>query len=234
MSIRPTNNTNTSRSSPAAAIDFKTEFTSSPAAVAANHDEAVNTILSRLDQLQAKINGENNTNSTDGSTKTTTATKSSVVRTTSPATNNTGDLHARLSSLESIHEGALNRLSSKVGEVEKRLAESAGSEHLMGKIVSKFSALETKLQAHAGLGERIQRLETQLKPDPMQEEMLHRINSKLDKIEDAQRKKGVLGSKATSSYRPQKSSSTEDEIRELQERVSALRTLRAKYDNEDE
>ena len=113
MSIRPTNNTNASRSSPSAAIDFKTEFTSSPAAVAANHDEAVNTILSRLDQLQAKINGENNTNSTE-STKTTAPT--SVVRTTTPATN-TGDLHARLSSLESIHEGALNRLSSKVGEV---------------------------------------------------------------------------------------------------------------------
>ena len=209
-------------------IDFRSEFTSSPAVMAAQHDEAVNTILSRLDQLQAKINGE-----TDGTTtaKKTSSGTTSVVRTTSPTTaTSNGELHARLSSLESIHEGALNRLSSKLGEVEKRLADNSNAEHLMGKIVSKFSTLETRLQSHAGLGDRVKRLEAHLESDPMQEEMLHRINSKLDKIEDMQMKKGLRSTPTEPTRRVD--SSTEKEIRGLQDRLAALKELRSKYDRE--
>ena len=229
MSTRPT----VKSSVPTSTIDFRSEFTSSPAVIAAQHDEAVNTILSRLDQLQAKINGEG---SGEVGTGTTTAKKTSgttsVVRTTSPTTTVTsGELHARLSSLESIHEGALNRLSSKLGEVEKRLADNSNAEHLMGKIVSKFSTLETRLQSHAGLGDRVKRLEAHLESDPMQEEMLHRINSKLDKIEDMQMMKKSLRSTPTEPTR-RVDSSTEKEIRGLQDRLAALKELRSKYDRE--
>ena len=53
MSIRPTPR---SINAPAqAAIDFKSEFVNSPAAIQANHEETMGKLLSRLDQLQAKV-----------------------------------------------------------------------------------------------------------------------------------------------------------------------------------
>ena len=55
MSIRPS-----ARIAPAqAAIDFKSEFLSSPAAVAASNEETMGKLLSRLDQLQAKVSLQN-------------------------------------------------------------------------------------------------------------------------------------------------------------------------------
>ena len=59
MSIRPT-----ARSTPVvaqSAIDFKSEFVNSPAALAANHEETMGKLLSRLDQLQAKVTSQNDT-----------------------------------------------------------------------------------------------------------------------------------------------------------------------------
>ena len=54
MSVRPT-----PRSTPAAPaqtpIEFRSEFVNSPAAIQANHEETMGKLLSRLDQLQAKI-----------------------------------------------------------------------------------------------------------------------------------------------------------------------------------
>jgi hypothetical protein len=56
MSIRPT--TRTTSASAQAPIDFKSEFVNSPAAVAANHEETLGKLMSRLDQLQAKVTSQ--------------------------------------------------------------------------------------------------------------------------------------------------------------------------------
>ena len=63
MSVRPTprnnnnNNSNNNNSAPLAQtpIGFKSEFINSPAALQANHEETMGKLLSRLDQLQAKV-----------------------------------------------------------------------------------------------------------------------------------------------------------------------------------
>lgn len=54
MSIRPTprNSTVAPAQQP---IEFKSEFVNSPAAVQARHEETMGSLLSRLDQLQAKV-----------------------------------------------------------------------------------------------------------------------------------------------------------------------------------
>jgi hypothetical protein len=56
MSMRPT-----ARSAPAStqsAIDFKSEFVNSPAALAASQEETMGKLLSRLDQLSAKVTSQ--------------------------------------------------------------------------------------------------------------------------------------------------------------------------------
>lgn len=56
MSMRPT-----ARSTPAStqsAIDFKSEFVNSPAALAASQEETMGKLLSRLDQLSAKVTSQ--------------------------------------------------------------------------------------------------------------------------------------------------------------------------------
>jgi hypothetical protein len=60
MSVRPT-----PRAQPAAqtAIDFKNDFVSSPAVIQANHDEKMSMLLSRLDQLQAKVSTQSDPSS---------------------------------------------------------------------------------------------------------------------------------------------------------------------------
>ena len=56
MSIRANpRNATPIAASPQTPITFKDEFVHSTAALAASHDETVSHILSRLDQLQAKI-----------------------------------------------------------------------------------------------------------------------------------------------------------------------------------
>jgi hypothetical protein len=56
MSMRPT-----ARSTPTStqsAIDFKSEFVNSPAALAASQEETMGKLLSRLDQLSAKVTSQ--------------------------------------------------------------------------------------------------------------------------------------------------------------------------------
>ena len=60
MSVRSTprnNNTASSATTPSQQqpIEFRSEFVNSPAAVQARHEETMGTLLSRLDQLQAKV-----------------------------------------------------------------------------------------------------------------------------------------------------------------------------------
>ncbi len=87
MSIRPTPR---SINAPAqTAIDFKSEFVNSPAAIQANHEETMGKLLSRLDQLQAKV-----TSQTDVDAVSTPSQVRSVFK-TKPVTANQTDLHER-------------------------------------------------------------------------------------------------------------------------------------------
>ena len=85
MSVRPT-----PRAQPAAqtAIDFKNDFVSSPAVIQANHDEKMSMLLSRLDQLQAKVSSQGDSSS---------AAPARVVFKTKPLQSSAGssDLHER-------------------------------------------------------------------------------------------------------------------------------------------
>ena len=86
MSIRPT-----ARSTPISAqsaIDFKSEFVNSPAALAANHEETMGKLLSRLDQLQAKVTSQNDTDGASPVVR-------SVFKTKPLAASATSDLHER-------------------------------------------------------------------------------------------------------------------------------------------
>jgi hypothetical protein len=87
MSVRPTPS-----AQPAAqtAIDFKNDFVSSPAEIQANHDEKMSMLLSRLDQLQAKV-------STQGDSSTGNSAPVRAVFKTKPlqAAGGTSDLHER-------------------------------------------------------------------------------------------------------------------------------------------
>ena len=61
MSIRPTPR---SATAPAQTpIEFRNEFVNSPAAIQANHEETMGKLLSRLDQLQAKISTQGDSSS---------------------------------------------------------------------------------------------------------------------------------------------------------------------------
>ena len=244
MSIRSNSRPNGQASSGAStAIDFKDEFSNSTAALAASHDETVSHILSRLDQLQSKISSSE--------TPTPAASSTPPARTSRPDS----DLHTRLQALENLHDSVLSKLSTKLDKLERQFSDNKEAERLMGQIASKFSTLETKIQAASKLSDRVatletrvsshsskysgmtdlhsrvSKLETQLKPDPEQEEILARINSKLDDLERSRR----VGSSRPGISAPAVASRTPAETsrqKELKARIEKLQALRAKYENE--
>jgi len=158
-------------------IDFKEEFVNSPAALVANHDETVNHILSRLDQLQSKIVGQSVNDASSSVTLGSSASNSSsnvnskVAAVRKSATEGGAvDLHSRLSALENIHEDSLRRLSVKLDGLEKQLSTNKEAEVLMGRIASKFGTIESQLnnnkEAEALMGRissKFTQLESRLK-----------------------------------------------------------------------
>jgi hypothetical protein len=238
MSIRSNPRTATpvsnNDSTPRAPINFKDEFVHSTAALAASHDETVSHILSRLDMLQAKIQTQPETNN-----NTTTAQPQRAAQRDASHISASMDqsVHSRLSSLESIHEDALHRLSSKLDQVERQLSVNKESESLMNQIASRLTQVEPRLQSHANLIDRVVGLESKLsvhdskfhsqsdmhdrvrsleaaaQPDPEQERILMRINSKLDILEDQQRNSRKSAAIMNSKYEPERRSSFEPERR---------------------
>ena len=116
----------------------------------------------------------------------------------------------------------------------------------MGQISSKFSQVESRLQAatrlsdrvaaieakHPDLHSRVTKLEAHLTPDPEQERILARINAKLDLLEQNARKSS--GSSLGASYDPKPSHSEHDErVKFLQNRIEKLKELRSRYESEE-
>jgi len=215
--------TATTDSAPRAPINFKDEFVNSTAALAASHEETVCHILSRLDQLQAKIQtqpeaGADNTLSNNSAPPRAAQRAASHVNVPTDQS-----VHARLASLESIHENALHLLTSKLDQVERQLSINKESESLMTQIASRLQQVEPRLQSHANMGDRVASLESRLKtqsdlhdrmntlevsarPDPEQERILARINAKLDIYDDQLRNRdNRRGSSALESrYEPER------------------------------
>ena len=59
MSVRPAPRTNIAPAQQP--IEFRNEFVNSPAAIQARHEETMGTLISRLDQLQAKVSSQGDT-----------------------------------------------------------------------------------------------------------------------------------------------------------------------------
>jgi len=140
MSVRPNPRTSTISAAPSEAIEFKNDFVNSTAALAASHDETVSHILQRLDQLQSKIS-----NQPEAAAQQPVQLAARPIAQQKPAG---GDLHARLQTLENIHEGSLRTLNSKLDGLERQLSNNKEAEVLMGRIASKFSAIESQLGAN--------------------------------------------------------------------------------------
>jgi hypothetical protein len=238
MSIRSNPRTATLASSadstPRAPINFKDEFVHSTAALAASHDETVSHILSRLDMLQAKIQTQPETNNNNAQPQRAAQPQRDASHISASMDQS---VHSRLSSLESIHEDALHRLSSKLDQVERQLSVNKESESLMNQIASRLTQVEPRLQSHANLIDRVVGLESKLsahesklslqsdihsrvrsleaasQPDPEQERILMRINSKLDILEDQQRNSRKSAAIMNSRYEPERQSSHEPERR---------------------
>ena len=235
------------------AIDFKTDFLHSTAALAANHDETVTHILHRLDQLQSKIS----TQPEDVAAKPSSSSSTASIR---PANRSGGDLHARLAALEDIHENALHRMGAKLEQVDRKLSDTREAEGLMGRIASKFTAIESQLKANKDsdelmtriaskfsqvedklhsatqLSDRVARLESQLRSDPEHERLLTRINAKLDQLEA-----GGVVKKGTPAVMAKTNPATsmgaelgrEERMGFLRDRISKLTELKAKYEMEE-
>ena len=255
MSIR--SSSSLLRAAQSAPIEFKSEFTNSSAALAANHDESVAHILTRLDQLQASISA--------GDKETIVTAAATPAKSVRPDPN---DLHARLTALESVHEDTLHQLGTKLSLVEKKLRDNREAENLMSQISTKFSAIESRLQSQTKLHDRVSDLESKLHPSPEDERTIARINAKLDLIEDRQRMRARRDGDLASMYEPPRrayASSKYSEPRRyrtdeaslggrfrddgvsgkyrpedaeraefLQERIQKLEALRARYNSDGE
>ena len=105
MSIRANPRTATPlAASPQTPITFKDELVHSTAALAASHDETVSHILSRLDQLQAKIQTQPESGAMAANASIAAATTRTAAATQPRAAGPTDtSVHARLASLENVH-----------------------------------------------------------------------------------------------------------------------------------
>jgi TolA-binding protein len=198
---------------PAAPIQFRDDFLSSSAALAASNEESVRSILSRLDMLQSKVVSADEIAPKATTTTTTTAPRAAKLS-TAPLDTNTSSLHARISQLESVHQDHLTRLGAQLSAVENQLIKNSGDNATMHEISAKFGQIESHIRNQGDASERISRLESQLsslqsrgssstelharirslesevselrtatEPHPEQESLLRRINSRLDDIE---------------------------------------------------
>ena len=131
-------------------------------------------------------------------------------------------------------QDTLHQLGAKLSLVEKKVRDNREAEHLMTQISSKFGQIESRLQAQTRLHDRVCDLETRMQPDPEQERILARINSKLDAIE---RRKASLGAPYAEERMPRDAAprySDPDRAEYLQKRIEKLQALRSRYEDEDD
>ena len=244
MSVRSHASKPNQSSAPTSTIDFKTDFVNSTAVFAASHDETVSHILSRLDLLQSKISTQPEQTATPTPRAARLPPNDLHARLTALEDIHENALAKMGSKLDGVErklsdtkeaEHLMGRIASKFSNIESQLAANKESEALISKIASKFSLVENKLQSATQLSDRVTRLESlqsritklesQMKPDPEQEKILSRINSKMDQLESRQ---GSV-SKTVDFV----GSERDERINYLQDRIGKLRELKSKYELED-
>ncbi len=91
MSVRPAPRTNIAPAQQP--IEFRNEFVNSPAAIQARHEETMGTLISRLDQLQAKVSSQGG--DTDVSAPSSVRSVFKTKPLTAAVSGNMSDLHER-------------------------------------------------------------------------------------------------------------------------------------------
>jgi hypothetical protein len=213
MSIRSSSSLlrTTQQSAP---IEFKSEFTNSPAALAANHEESVAHILTRLDQLQASISG--------GET----------------APKEAENLMSQISSKFSLIESRLHsqsKLHDRVSNLETKLHPSPEDERTIARINAKLDLIEDRQRMRA---RRDGDLESMYEPPRRSYEP--RVSSRYERYEEPRRYRGEEaslggrfrdnGPSVGGKFRPEDAERAEF----LQERIQKLEALRARYNSDGE
>ena len=258
MSLRPTAKA-TPLTAPAAPIDFKPEFATSTAALAASHDETVRSILSRLDSLQSKVAGTDEVRSVSSKPPTapTTLQSSKPALTTSPSTASSADLHARVSKLENVHQDHLERLSTQLNAVESSLMDKQSEHSTINEIAAKFDTIENhvrnapdarvineiaakfdRIESHvrntAQLQDRIRGLESEVASlraaTTPHPEQEHLLKKINSRLDDWERNKQSLGARATNESPMSAGSDHVDRAEYLVARIDKLKELRSKYE----
>jgi hypothetical protein len=143
----------------------------------------------------------------------------------------------------------MHQIASKFTLLESRLQSQSSLSDRLAKLESKLSShsdlhtrvnhLESKYpSSHDVLSTRLNRLESQMQPDPEHDRLIARINAKLDMIEHTQRLK--LNSNAedrahssTHLGAQAPNLSANSEMAFLQDRIDRLTALRARYAKEE-
>ena len=132
----------------------------------------------------------------------------------------------------------MGKISTKFGAIESQLNANKGAEALMNQIATKFTEVETRLKSAMQLSERVSELESRLSSrggselDPKQERLIASINSKLDLIE---RQRGLKAGRETVALGADGMSMEERDarIKFLTTRVEKLTKLKEQYQHNE-
>jgi hypothetical protein len=140
----------------------------------------------------------------------------------------------------------MHQIASKFTLLESRLQSQTSLNDRIAKLESKLSShsdlhtrvnhLESKYpSSHDVLSTRLNRLESQMQPDPEHDRLIARINAKLDMIEHTQRLKlnSNAEDRAHSSSTHLGAQAPSSEMAFLQDRIDRLTALRARYAKEE-
>jgi hypothetical protein len=143
-------------------------------------------------------------------------------------------------------DGLMHQIASKFTLLESRLQSQSSLSDRLAKLESKLSShsdlhtrvnhLESKYpSSHDVLSTRLNRIESQMQPDPDHDRLITRINAKLDMIEHTQRLK--LNSSEDRAHHSSThlgaQAANNNEISLLQDRIDRLTALRARYAKEE-
>ena len=140
----------------------------------------------------------------------------------------------------------MHQIASKFTLLESRLQSQSSLSDRLAKLESKLSShsdlhtrvnhLESKYpSSHDVLSTRLNRIESQMQPDPDHDRLITRINAKLDMIEHTQRLKLNSSSSEDRAHSTHlgAQAANNNEISLLQDRIDRLTALRARYAKEE-
>ena len=128
-------------------------------------------------------------------------------------------------------DSKMEDIASKFQRIESKLRGQMDVDSKMDEIASRFQRIESKIQNAMRTEDRISKLEAHLTPDPEQERILARINSKLDMIEQ-NRRSAPESHRSAPTMIESRHESEADRIKYLEARIEKLKLMREKYSAE--